>query len=39
MRLIFAFLALLIVVGAYQANHNACYWHGDLVAFGECLVE
>ena len=38
MKLLFVVLIALIVVGAYQANRNACF-EGDLVAFANCLVK
>jgi hypothetical protein len=33
-----AVVAILIVAALFQANRNACYWHGDPVAFADCLM-
>ena len=37
MRALFLFLAIVIVAIVVVANQKACFWHGDLMAWLDCL--
>ena len=38
MRLLLAVVVIITIAALFQARRNGCYWHGDPIAWTDCLL-